>query len=48
MKLRLLAFIAKTFGIQFHVDGLPYGAPFRANRITRQNCGHGTTDMAAH
>lgn len=29
MKITLLAVMAKLLGIQFHVDGLPYGANYQ-------------------
>lgn len=32
MRLRLLALIAKFLGLQFKVDGLPYGARFHQLR----------------
>jgi hypothetical protein len=37
MKLRLLALIARALGIQFKVDGLPYGAchQFRSGLLSQ-------------
>jgi len=29
MRIRLLSFIAKVLGIQFKIEGIPYGAPYR-------------------
>ncbi len=31
MKVKLLAFVAKVLGVQFKIEGIPYGSPTKSD-----------------